>query len=820
MFLLTKRHRFKAVVDEPILGRTLPSLLDEVCDCNHLVNHQAFNQWTNHGWQSQSSSQLRTAVEELALGLKERGLEPRDHIALLMHSDVNFCLADFASLLIGAVNVPIDLTQTLDNIAFILNHSAAKVLIVSDLDLLAQIVPYLVTTPSLQTIIVADPPDDWEEKRMQLLTCGVEEFGIRNSKFGVRNPEMISSEFKVSESQNTSQNLVSSIFNAQEKTTNSELKTPNSPQACLCIPMLLCQARPDLHCPELPHCIQLYSVDEVRDAGKKLWSEKRVKKLRDRISSQDLATIVYIPGESGEPKGVMLSHENISSDILTTFANIPELQPGKVETVLSFLPLTHIFARAFIYGHLNYGHSIYFSTPNRAARDFKTVKPTLVATVPRLLEKIYQKMCDRGGKLKGSKQAIFNWALNLAQSYELGKPRTLSYDLQLKLANLLVFTQVRKPFGGRLKYFISGGAALKAEIANVLSGAGMTVLQGYGLTETSSVICCNQDNFNRAGTVGLPIPGVEIAIAPDQEILVKAPYVMQGYYHDPDATKAVIDKDGWLHTGDLGEFTPEGFLTITGSKKELFKLSTGKYVTPQPLEAGVKRSPLVAQAVVVGRQQKFCGMLIFPNLEGLKEQAPAMGLHLPTPELLQQPEIIALYQTLVDEANEKLPLWSKVKQFQLVDAELTVANGLLQQNLKVNRAKVSERFATEINALYGEKTFDSLGSAIVTTSRSTKSAIDIKNYLPRLNLIFWLIDNIRSAYSRLYPDLFKRQSILAKRSLKRLNRRIVIKARLTRKRIQNWKNRFTLPSNLPWNLPEENHNHDSEELESIEGRKA
>ena len=782
MFSRKKINKYSSIIDRPILGRTLPSLLDEACES--YPNHRAFNQWHKNAWQSQSSQELRTAAEELALGMRLEQSIQGEKIAFLMHSDRNFCLADFASLLAGLVNIPIDLTQTLDNIVFILRHSAAKVLIVADLNLLAQVIPYLGETRDLQTIIVADIPHDWKSKRNQLLTCGVNEFGVKNQEL--------------------------------EKNHNSKLK-----KACLCIPMLLCQTRQDLHCPELPRCIQLFSLDEIRAKGIKLWNKEKVRELRSRISPQDLATIVYIAGDTGQPKGVMLSHENITADILTTFKSIPDLQPGEVETVLSFLPLTHIFARAFIYGHLNYGHSIYFSTPNRAARDFLTVKPTLVATVPRLLEKIYQKILDGGGKLKGIKKAVFNWALKLAQNYELGKPRTLSYDLQLKLANWLVFARVRQPFGGRLKYFISGGAGLKAEIANVLSAAGMTVLQGYGLTETSSVICCNQDGFNRAGTVGLPIPGAEIAIAADREILVKAPYVMQGYYHNTEATKAAIDENGWLHTGDLGEFTPEGFLTITGSKKDLFKLSTGKYVTPQPLEDCVRRSPLVTQAVVVGMQKKFCGMLIFPDLASLKEQAQALGWYLPTKDLLQQPEIVALYQALVDEANQQLPKWSNVKQFRLVNAELTVANGLLQQNLKVNRAKVNERFATEINTLYGEEKSSDLellaGQKGIqkNTRQNTRPA---KSYLPKLNFLFWLINAIQTLYPKIQAGLVREKFISVRHFLKQLTRKAVIKVKLSWRRIKNFKNYITLPSTMPWNLPEEN-NH-SDELESIEGRKA
>ncbi len=762
MFSLNKINGSFSTIDRPILGRTLPSLLDEACD--YYPNHHAFNQWKTNAWQSQSSQELRTATEELALGLFEEQLRLGDKIAFLMHSDLNFCLADFASLLAGLVNIPIDLSQTLDNIVFILSHSAAKVLIVSDLDLLAQVIPYLGETPNLQTIIVADIPADWEEKRTQLLTCGVDQ-------------------------------------KSSELSTNS-----NSSPACLCIPMLLCQARQDLSCPELPQCIQLLSLEEVRARGQQLWNEERIKELRSQISPQDLATIVYIAGDTGQPKGVMLSHENLTADILTTFNSIPELQAGGRETVLSFLPLTHIFARALIYGHLNYGHSIYFSTPNRAVRDFKTVQPTLVATVPRLLEKIYQKIIDRGNKLKGINQTIFNWALKLAQNYELGKPRTLSSDLQLKLADRLVFSQVRQPFGGRLKYFISGGAALKAEIANVLSAAGMTVLQGYGLTETSSVICCNRDGLNRAGTVGLPIAGVEIAIAPDREILVKAPYVMQGYYKNPDATKAVIDEQGWLHTGDLGEFTPEGFLTITGSKKDLFKLSTGKYVTPQPLEEQVKRSALVAQAVVVGIQKKFCGMLIFPDLDQLREHAQTLGWQEPNTELLQQSEIIDLYQTLVDQANEQLPIWSKVKRFQLLNARFTIDNGLLQKKLKVNRAKVNEIFATEINALYGEELVGA--NDRVPEQELARSA---GSYATELNFLFWLTSRIRSLYPKLQTILVKAKSISVRQSLKRLTRKTAIKAKLSWRHLKNFKNYITLPSTMPWKLQEEKSN--SEELE-------
>jgi long-chain acyl-CoA synthetase len=267
-----------------------------------------------------------------------------------------------------------------------------------------------------------------------------------------------------------------------------------------------------------------------------------------------------------------------------------------------------------------------------------------------------------------------------------------------------------------------------------------------------------------------------------------------------------MDEQGWLHTGDLGEFTPEGFLTITGSKKDLFKLSTGKYVTPQPLEEQIKRSPLVAQAVVVGMQKKFCGMLIFPDLNKLKEHAKTLGWQESDNELLQQSEIIALYQTLVDRANEQLPIWSKVKRFALVNARLTVGNGLLQPKLKVNRAKVNQIFATEINALYGEELVGANGrSPVQELDRSARS------YGTELNFLFWLISRIRSLYPQLQTVLVKAKSISVRQTLKRLTRKTAIKVKLSWRQLKNWKNYITLPSTMPWKLQEENSN--SEELE-------
>jgi long-chain acyl-CoA synthetase len=398
----------------------------------------------------------------------------------------------------------------------------------------------------------------------------------------------------------------------------------------------------------------------------------------------------------------MLTHENLAANSLAAFGSMAGLEPDKPEVVLSFLPLSHGFARTLIYGHIAHGHSLYFTTPNRVIKHLQEIQPTTFTTIPRLLEKVYDRIQSRGQRLKGIQKCLFNWAWGLSQRYELGHRPGGLYHWQLQWADRLVFHHWRQVFGGKLKYLISGGAALKAEIANGLAAAGIPILQGYGLTEASAVVCFNRGALNRAGTVGMPIPGVEVAIAPNQEILLRSPYVMRGYYRNPRATAQVLEPDGWLHTGDLGHFTPEGFLTITGCQKALFKLSTGKYVVPLPLERRLKQSPLVAQAIAVGAQRKFCSMLIFPNLINLRERAMdlELGLELPIEDLLYHPQTLEIYQTLVDEANRWLPTWSTVKLFRLIDPALTEANGLAISTLGNQRDRVREVFAREINDMY------------------------------------------------------------------------------------------------------------------------
>jgi long-chain acyl-CoA synthetase len=432
-------------------------------------------------------------------------------------------------------------------------------------------------------------------------------------------------------------------------------------------------------------------------------SQSQLAVLRCTLKPEQLATIIYVPETNGQLEGVMLSHANLAGNALATFAELPDLGWGAQESALSFLPLTHVFARLLLYGHIYYGHSIYFSDPNRVLRHLQSVQPTILATVPLLLEKVYGQVLERGRKLKsGWQRLIFAWALAVVRHYELGQSLNRVSTLRLKVADWLVLRHWRSLFGGRLKYLLSGGAALKPELANAFAAAGLPILQGYGLTQTSGVACFNRPSHNRAGSVGTPIPGLTLAIAADGEILLQGRYITAGYYKNPTATQGMIDAQGWLHTGDLGIIAAAGGLQITSRKKALFKLSTGKYIAPQPVEARLQQSSLVAQALVVGDQQKFCGALIFPDLKILSDRAGQTGLYLPTDSLLQHPCILGWYQTLVDAANCHLPYWAIVKRFRLVNAELTVSNQLLTESGQVNRQQASVHFAAEISALYGE----------------------------------------------------------------------------------------------------------------------
>lgn len=415
----------------------------------------------------------------------------------------------------------------------------------------------------------------------------------------------------------------------------------------------------------------------------------------------------------------MLTHHSLAGNALAAFASLSGLQWGAEETVLSFLPLTHVFARGLLYGHLYYGHSIYFSTPNQILKHLKQVQPTILATVPVFLEKIFNKFLEWGQQAESKwKQRVFAWTLKLMQSSASGRQVSRHHAILLRLADRLVLSQWRSLFGGRIKYVLCGGAALKAELVRGFAAAGVTVLQGYGLTQTG-IVCVNRAERNRAGTVGAPIPGAEVTIAPDAEILVRGKFITPGYYKDLAATLTLIDAEGWLHTGDLGHLTPDGLLQITGLKKPLFKLSTGKYIAPQPIEVRLMRSPFVARSLVVGADRKFCVALILPDWNRLGNHLELLNLE--DGLLLHHSCTVALYQSVVDAANCHLPYWAIVKRFRLISPRH--GSGKEWLNGTLDRNELAIAFAADIDDLYQEKSSKDAVKQIAVTDREMSEVL-------------------------------------------------------------------------------------------------
>ncbi|MEJ2358854.1 MAG: long-chain fatty acid--CoA ligase [Deinococcales bacterium] len=397
-----------------------------------------------------------------------------------------------------------------------------------------------------------------------------------------------------------------------------------------------------------------------------------VRSLRDAVTADDVATLIYTSGTTGLPKGVILTHENLSSNVVAAFTGLTTYHPGPDEVVLSFLPLTHIFARTLQYGVMWYGSSVYYGDPSRVSEDLPEVRPTFFASVPRVL------------------------ALARARAYDVEHPPTGVAAWPHELADRLVYSRWREALGGRLRTVIVGGAALRAELATVFKAAGVDVLQGYGLTETSPVITYNRPDRNRPGTVGVPLAGTEVGITDEGEVLARGPHVMKGYYRRDDLTAEVLDADGWFHTGDLGAVDEDGFVRITGRLKHLFKLSTGKYVMPQPIEQRLEASPLIDTALVVGEGEKYCTALLFVARPALAE---AIGRAV-EPWVLARADVQGHYRDLVAAANSDMPHWSTVKRFALVLDELTMESGHVTPKLSVKREVVLRAYRGVIEALY------------------------------------------------------------------------------------------------------------------------
>jgi len=460
------------------------------------------------------------------------------------------------------------------------------------------------------------------------------------------------------------------------------------------------------HTPTLKH---VFCFDEVN--GIEHWSTllkaytdgelQEIEQIKSTIQKEHLATIIYTSGTTGNPKGVMLSHHNVLSNVLSCMEAFGFC--GSDESTLSFLPLNHIFERTVMYVYINKGVAIYFAEGMETiGNDLREVKPVVFTTVPRLLEKVYEKIDAKGSELVGFKRSIFDWSVRLAIRYEVGKPKSIFYTCQLKIADKLVYSKWREAVGGKIKAIVTGSAACQVKLLRLFTAAKIIVMEGYGLTETSPVISVNrfEEANRRFGTVGTVIKDVEVKLAEDGEIICRGPNVMMGYYKHPELNDEVI-KDGWFHTGDIGTFVDDKFLKITDRKKEIFKISGGKYVAPLPIENIMKESPFIEQIMVVGSNEKFTGAIIVPAFEKVKEHFAKMNVTIDKDlDMALDKDILKLFRSELDRFNKLFAAHEQVKKFQLTPEEWTINGGELTATMKLRRKKIAEKYAHLIEKIY------------------------------------------------------------------------------------------------------------------------
>ena len=420
------------------------------------------------------------------------------------------------------------------------------------------------------------------------------------------------------------------------------------------------------------------------------------------IKPEMLATLIYTSGTTGNPKGVMLSHNNIISNATAVGNVFPFVNENY--KILSFLPLCHVFERTGLYLYLYKGVSIYFAESiETISENLKEVQPHFFATVPRLLEKIYDKILTKGYTLTGIKRSLFFWSLKLATQYKIDGNNGFFYKLKMGIARKLIFSKWQEALGGNVQFIVSGAAALQPRLVTLFWAAEIKVLQAYGMTESSPGVSFTRPNPEevRIEAVGRSLQDIEIRIAEDGEILVKGPNVMMGYYNRPDLTEKTINKEGWLHTGDIGELVEGKYLKITDRKKEMFKTSGGKYIAPQIIENKFKESMLIEQAMVVGESQKFPAALIVPSLENLHEWARLHGIVVvDDASLLEMPEVVEKYQTEIEKHNQSFAQYEKVKKFKLLSEPWQIESGELTPTLKLKRKIIKEKHQKEIDAFY------------------------------------------------------------------------------------------------------------------------
>ncbi len=462
---------------------------------------------------------------------------------------------------------------------------------------------------------------------------------------------------------------------------------------------------------DIPEIIDIYTfkningskyVGELIEVGKQNPARQQVETVSSAIQPDDVATIIYTSGTTGNPKGVMLSHVNIMSNVAETHKIPPHIH----QRVLSFLPMCHVYERMMNYMYQYNGYSIYYVENVAHISDFMSeVKPHIITTVPRLLESIFDKIMLKGRKLKFPVKNIFFWAVNLGLKYK-DDGNSLWYQLQLFFARKLVFKKWHKALGGHLDIIVSGGAALQERLSRVFWAAGFRVLEGYGLTETSPVIAVNRFEKNgiRFGTVGPPLANVLVKIADDGEILTKGPHVMKGYYKEPEMTKEVISNEGWFKTGDIGRIEPEGQLKITDRKKEIFKTSSGKYVAPQVIENKMKESPFIEQIIVLGENQKFAAALIVPKFDHVKSYCEVKEIEYPSDEeIIQNQVIIKKFQREIENLNRNFGEWEQIVRFELLKESWTTQSGELTPTLKLKRNFIIQKYKEKVDKLFEVK---------------------------------------------------------------------------------------------------------------------
>jgi long-chain acyl-CoA synthetase len=500
--------------------------------------------------------------------------------------------------------------------------------------------------------------------------------------------------------------------------------------------------------PELDNLKDIYTFEEVEGVknwkdivtlGKKSNQQNQLNEIKESIDEDELATIIYTSGTTGLPKGVMLSHRNLVSNFTQHSQNH---HLGEEATAMSFLPLCHVYERSMNYHFQFKGMSIYYvGSLAHILQALKEVKPDMFNTVPRLLERIYDGLINKGNELKGIKKSIFFWAVKLGDKFDYGRNFSWWYQQKRKLADKLVYSKWRDVMGGNIKIIVSGGAALQPRIGKVLGVANIMTLEGYGLTETSPVIAVSNPVKNeiRVGTVGPMLPGVDLKLAYDGEITCKGPNVMMGYYKDAERTERVIDKDGYFHTGDVGILVENKYLKITDRKKEIFKLSGGKYIAPQMIENKLKESFFIEQAMVVGENEKFASAIIVPAFSYIKDWLKQKGIdnNITKDEILLQPEVITAIRKDVGEINKSLGEFEVIKRYKLITDEWSPDTGEISPTLKLKRNVLAERYNHIIDEIYSSpKQQDKKGKRRVRIPRINLSLAELINKLRNGNSLF------------------------------------------------------------------------------------